>query len=77
TNVTSYALKVFAASANPATATAIATSNLGKPTPDSAGTITVDRATFFSNLAVGSYIATVTAVGPGGETQSSSVAFTR
>ncbi|MGH9308571.1 MAG: Ig-like domain-containing protein [Vicinamibacterales bacterium] len=77
TNVTSYALKVFAASANPSTATAIATSNLGKPTPDSAGTITVDRATFFSNLAVGSYIATVTAVGPGGETQSSSVAFTR
>jgi hypothetical protein len=77
TNVTSYTLKVFAAGANPSTATAIATSNLGKPTPASNGDITVDRATFFSNLAVGNYIATVTAVGPGGQTQSSSVSFTR
>lgn len=77
TNVTSYTLKVYAAGANPSTATAIATSNLGKPTPASNGDITVDRATFFSNLAAGNYIATVTAVGPGGQTQSSSVTFTR
>jgi regulation of enolase protein 1 (concanavalin A-like superfamily) len=77
TAVTSYTLKVFAASANPATATPIATSNLGKPTPASNGDITVDRATFFSALAAGSYKATVTAVGPGGQTQSAAIAFTR
>jgi hypothetical protein len=77
TNVTSYTLKVFAASANPATATPVATSSLGKPTPASNGDITVDRATFFSGLAAGNYLATVTAIGPGGQTQSSSVTFTR
>ena len=77
TNVTSYRLSVFASTANPATATPIATSDLGKPTPDATNTITVDRASFFSALAVGNYLATVTAIGPGGQTQSSSVAFSR
>jgi hypothetical protein len=77
TNVTSYLLKIFAAGANPATATPIATSNLGKPAPASNGDITVDRATFFSGLAAGSYQATVAAIGPGGQTQSAAVAFTR
>lgn len=77
TNVTSYLLKVFAGGANPATATAVATSDLGKPTPDSTNTITVNRATLFSALAAGNYLATVTAIGPGGRTQSSSVTFTR
>ena len=59
------------------TATPVATSSLGKPTPASNGDITVDRATFFSGLAAGNYLATVTAFGPGGQTQSSSVTFTR
>jgi chitinase len=77
TNVSKYVLKVFAATANPATATALATSDLGKPTPTSAGEITVDRATFFSALAAGNYLATVTAVGSGGQTQSQAVSFTR
>jgi Bacterial Ig domain len=76
TNVTSYLLKVFAAGANPATATPVATSNLGKPTP-SGGEITVDRASFFSALAAGSYQATVTAIGPGGQSPSAAVTFTR
>jgi hypothetical protein len=77
TNVTSYRLSVYAPTANPATATPIATSDLGKPTPDANNAITVDRASFFAALPVGSYQATVTAIGPGGQTQSSSVAFTR
>ena len=77
TKVTRYVLNVYAASANPATATPVATSDLGKPAPASNGDITVDRATFFSALATGSYIAAVTSVGTGGETQSTGVAFTR
>jgi hypothetical protein len=77
TNVTNYVLKIFAAGANPATATPIATSDLGKPTPTTAGEITVDRATFFAALAVGSYQATVTSVGPGGQSPSAAIAFTR
>lgn len=77
TNVTNYVLRVYAASANPSTATPIATSDLGKPTPASNGDITVDRASFFSGLAAGSYQATVTAVGSGGQAQSAPVTFTR
>ena len=77
TNVTSYRLDIFAASANPATATPIASSDLGKPTPDATSTITVDRATFFGGLAAGQYLAAVKAIGPGGQTQSAAVAFTR
>jgi hypothetical protein len=77
TNVTSYFFEVFAASANPATAVAIVSSDLGKPTPDSTNTITVDRSALFSALAVGNYVATVTAVGPGGRTRSAPISFTR
>ena len=77
TNVTSYRLSVYAATANPTTATPIATSDLGKPTPATNNDITVDRASFFAALPVGSYLATVTAIGPGGQTQSSSVTFSR
>ena len=77
TNVTSYALKVFSAGANTATAIPVATSDLGKPTPAANGEITVDRQTFFGNLAAGNYVATVTAIGPGGQTPSAGVSFTR
>jgi hypothetical protein len=77
TNVNNYVLKIYSSGANPATATPIATSNLAKPSPASNGDITVDRASFFSALATGSYQATVTAIGPGGQTQSAAVAFTR
>lgn len=77
TNVTSYMFKVFAAAANPATATPIVSSSLGKPTPDASNTITVDRSALFNALAAGSYIATVTAIGPTGQTQSAAATFTR
>ncbi len=77
TKVTKYVLKIFAAGANVATATPLTTSDLGKPTPATNGDITVDRATFFSGLATGSYVATVAAVGSTGESQSPAVSFTR
>jgi hypothetical protein len=77
TNVTSYLLEVFASNANPNTAPPVGTSNLGKPAPAANNDITVDRATFFGGLAPGSYIATVSAIGPGGRTRSAGVTFTR
>ena len=77
TNVVRYVFSVYAAGANPATATPVATSDLGKPTPDASNTITVDRAAFFASLAVGNYLATVTAVGPGGQTTGGAVTFSR
>jgi len=77
TNVTSYLFKVFAAGANPTTATPITSSDLGKPTPAANNDITVDRGSLFTALAPGSYIGTVTAIGPGGQTQGAPVTFTR
>jgi chitodextrinase len=77
TLVTGYRLEVFAAGANPSTATPVATSDLGKPTPATTNDITVDRATFFSGLAAGNYVATVSAYGSGGTSRSTSVTFTR
>jgi hypothetical protein len=77
TNVTKYVFNVFTAGSNVSTATPVATSDLGKPTPSSTGEITVDRAAFFNALATGSYVATVTAVGPAGQTQSAAASFTR
>jgi hypothetical protein len=75
--VTSYLLEVFAAGANPATATPIATSNLGKPTPATNGDITVDRATFFAALAPGTYQATVSSINSNGRSRSAPVDFSR
>ena len=77
TNVSKYVFKVYAAGADPATATPIATSDLGKPTPSSTGEITVDRSTFFSSLPAGTYVSTVSAVNSAGPTASAAVAFTR
>jgi len=77
TNVTSYLLSVYNQGADPATATPVATSDLGKPAPAANNDITVDRTAFFNALATGSYVATVTAIGPGGQTRSLSVTFTR
>jgi hypothetical protein len=68
---------VFASGANPATSTPVATANLGKPTPNSSGDITVNQLALFTALAVGNYQATVTAIGSGGSSRSAAVAFTR
>jgi hypothetical protein len=75
--VTSYVLDVFAAGANPDAATPMASSDLGKPAPAASNEITVDRSVFFAALPPGSYVATVSAVGPGGRARSPSAAFTR
>jgi hypothetical protein len=75
--VTAYLLEIFASGANPAIALPLATSDLGKPAPAANGDITVDRATLFTGLASGSYVATVSAVGPGGKGMSAPVTFTR
>jgi regulation of enolase protein 1 (concanavalin A-like superfamily) len=77
TLVTRYDLRIYASGANPSTATPIATSDLGKPTPDANGDITVNRATFFSALAPGSYNAAVWAIGTGGSSTSAGIPFTR
>jgi len=77
TLVNSYRLDIFSNGADPATATPVATSDLGKPTPDGSGTITVDRGTFFAALAPATYVATVSAVGSGGIGRSAPVTFVR
>jgi regulation of enolase protein 1 (concanavalin A-like superfamily) len=75
--VTSYRLDIFSNGADPNTATPVATSNLGKPTPDASGDISLNRATFFSSLAPGTYVATVSAIGSGGSGRSTPITFTR
>jgi hypothetical protein len=78
TLVNGYRLDIFAAGADPSTALAIAKSDLGKPAPDPAtDEITVDRSTFFTALLPGTYVATVSAVGSGGESQSAPITFVR
>jgi len=76
TLVTSYVFEVFAAGANPATATPIATQNIGKP-PIVNGECTADVSATINALAPGNYQGTVTAVGSGGSSRSAPVAFTR
>ena len=78
TLVTYYELRIYAAGANPSTATPIAKSNLGKPTPGANNDITVNNlSTFFSTLTVGNYVGAVAAVGSGGSSVSTGVTFTR
>ncbi|MGH9142673.1 MAG: Ig-like domain-containing protein, partial [Vicinamibacterales bacterium] len=72
-----YLLEVFAAGANPNTATPVAALNLQKPTPDGSGVISLNEASFFTALARGSYLATVSAVGSTGKGRSQPVSFTR
>jgi hypothetical protein len=75
--VTSYLLEVFPSTANPATATALASSDLGKPTPSSSNEIIVDRTTFLNGLAPGNYLVTVASVNSSGKSRSTAIAFTR
>jgi hypothetical protein len=77
TAVDRYVLNIYTAGANPDTATPVATRDLGKP-PVSNGECDVDVSQTVQGLPPGSYIATVTAVGPGGSARSApSPAFTR
>jgi hypothetical protein len=75
--LTGYRLEVFANGANPATATPIATRDLGKPAPQTNGDISVDAATFFNPLAPGTYQATVSAIGAGIVARGQAVSFVK
>jgi predicted phage tail protein len=75
--VSYYLFEVFPTSADPNTAAPVASQNLGVPAVVN-GEITVDVGTTISNLAAGSYIATVSSVSAGeGTLRSPSFAFTR
>ena len=77
TAVDRYVLNIYPSGANPDTATPVATRDLGKPAVVN-GECNVDVSPTVQALAPGNYIATVTAVGPGGSARSApSAAFTR
>jgi uncharacterized protein (DUF2141 family) len=76
TAVNRYELKIFTAGSNPDTATPVATRDLGKPAVVG-GECTVDITQTVQALSPGNYIATVTAIGPGGSARSAPAAFTR
>jgi hypothetical protein len=79
TLVRSYRLDVFPAGGDP-NGVPIASSDLGKPSPDAVGDIALDRAAFLASLKPGTYLATVTAVGvlsSQGEGRSTPVVFVR
>jgi hypothetical protein len=75
TLVASYRLDVFAAGADPSTATPVATQNLGKPAVVN-GDCSADITTTLRSLPAGSYIATVSAVGTSGTTSRSAASPT-
>jgi regulation of enolase protein 1 (concanavalin A-like superfamily) len=77
TLVTSYRLDVFANGTDPNTGTPVASSDLGKSAPDGNGDITVDQSALFTALPSGTFVATVSAVGAGGQARSAPVTFTR
>ena len=66
TLVTSYELRIFASGADPNTATPIAKSNLGKPTPDANNDHHRRSAGVLQRAGVGNYVAAVAAIGSGG-----------
>lgn len=76
TAVDRYVLNIYAAGANPDTATPVATRDMGKPAVVG-GECDVDISQTVQSLASGSYIATVTAVGPGGSARSAPASFSR
>jgi predicted phage tail protein len=75
--VTSYRLDVFAAGADPNTATPVSSLDAGKPAPDATNTITVSAPSFFSALAPGNYQLTVSAINSAGIGRSLPIAFAR
>jgi hypothetical protein len=61
--LTGYKLEVFANGADPNVATPVASTNLGKPVPQTNGDISVDATSTFNPLPAGTYIVTVGTVG--------------
>jgi hypothetical protein len=77
TLVTSYLLEVFASDADVNTSSPIASTDLGKPTPEANSDISVDETSFFNALSPANYLVTVAAVTPEGGARSTPVSFTR
>jgi hypothetical protein len=78
TAVTNYRLEIFTNGANPNTATPVQTQDLGKPAVANGAECDVNIAATIQSLPSGTYIATVTAIGPGGSARSAASApFTR
>ena len=75
--MTSYWFDVFTSTADPSTATPVATANLGKPDPDPNSDIASDQSALFSSLAAGTTSPLSRPSRPGGSTRSATVAFTR
>ena len=71
-----YVLNVFTAGASPATATPVATRDLGMPTVVN-NEISVDITSTVQALPSGSYVATVSAVGSSGASASAPASFTK
>jgi hypothetical protein len=68
--VSSYRLEIWTAGSNTTTGTPYRTSDMGKPSTSST-TLTIDQSTFFAGLARNQqFIATVSAIGPGGTARS-------
>ena len=75
--VTRYVMDVYISTAIIGVTIPLLTSDLGKPTPNSANEIIVDRTSLLNSLLPGSYRITVSAVGSGGSSRSAPTTFTR
>ena len=75
--VTRYVMDVYGSTATIGVTPPLVTSDLGKPTPNSAYEIIVDRTSLLNALAPGTYRITVSAVGTGGSSRSSPITFAR
>lgn len=71
TLVNHYVLEIFREGANPSTAAPVSSVGIGKPAP-AGGEVTVDIESTLQPLPSGTYFATLTAVGSGGESRSAS-----
>jgi hypothetical protein len=76
-DVTRYVMDVYISTAIIGVTIPLLTSDLGKPTPNSANEIIVDRTSLLNSLLPGIYQVTVSAVGAGGSSRSSPYMFTR
>ena len=72
-----YVMDVYLSTAIIGVTIPLTTSDLGRPTPNSANDIIVDRTSLLNSLLPGTYRITVSAVGSGGSSRSSPITFTR
>lgn len=72
-----YVMDVYLSTATIGVTPPLTSSDLGKPLPNSANEIIVDRTTLLNSLLPGTYRITVSAVGSGGSSRSSPITFTR